>query len=110
MDMVEAQDVQFSRLGLSFKGLFGRPLHAIDCQGLFCELDKYSRVAFPELKSARSRIKQSFRPTGPLPPLVFPRHWKLAPSRPAKPLIDLNGLEDRDTQLPFEFSSPRAVC
>jgi hypothetical protein len=109
MDMVEDQECQFRRLGLSFKGLFGRPLHAIDCQGLFCEIDKYSRVAFPELKSARSRIKQSFRPTGPLPRLVFPPHWALTPPPPAKLLIDPNGLTDRDTQLPLEFSGPRTV-
>jgi len=80
LDMVEEQETHFARLELEFNGLFGRRLHAIDCQGLFCEIDKYSRVAFPELKSARVRIKQTFRPTGPLPPLVFPAHWKLNPS------------------------------
>lgn len=109
MDMVEDQECQFRRLGLSFNGLFGRPLHAIDCQGLFCEIDKYSRVAFPELKSARSRIKQSFTPTGQLPPLVFPPQWELTPSPPAKLLIDLNEPMGRDTQLPLEFSGPRTL-
>jgi hypothetical protein len=79
MDMVETQEQHFSRLGLDFGGLFGRPLHAIDCQGLFCEIDKYARVAFPDLKSARVRIKQTFQPTGPLPPLMFPPHWQLKP-------------------------------
>jgi alpha-glutamyl/putrescinyl thymine pyrophosphorylase clade 1 len=79
MDMVDQQQTHFDRLGLDFQGLFGRPLHAIDCQGLFCEIDKYSRVAFPELKSERVRIKQTFRPTGSLPPLVFPERWHLNP-------------------------------
>ena len=107
LDMVEEQECQFHRLGLSFKGLFGRPLHAIDCQGLFCEIDKYSRVAFPELKSSRSRIKQHFRPTGPMPPLVFPAHWGLTPPAPARSSIDLNGPGVRNMQLPLEFSGPR---
>ena len=79
MDMVDEQESHFERLGLEFSGLFGRRLHAIDCQGLFCEIDKYSRVAFPDLKSGRVRIKQTFRPTGPLPPLVFPTRWRLYP-------------------------------
>jgi len=79
--MVDEQELHFSRLGLNFSGLFGRPLHAIDCQGLFCEIDKYSRVAFPELKSERVRIKQTFQPTGPLPALVFPERWNLSPSQ-----------------------------
>jgi hypothetical protein len=80
LDMVENQDKHFERLGLDFSGLFGRSLHAIDCQGLFCEIDKYSRVAYPELKSERVRIKQTFRETGPLPPLVFPARWNIHPT------------------------------
>ena len=50
--MVEHQQAEFERLGFEFNGLYGRPLHAIDCQGLFCELDKYCREAVPELRSA----------------------------------------------------------
>lgn len=75
--MVDEQDSHFERLGLPFGGLFGRPLHAIDCQGLFCETDKYARVAFPDLKSGRVRIKQEFRETGPMPALQFPAHWQI---------------------------------
>jgi hypothetical protein len=77
MRMVERQEAEFDRLGLEFGGLFERPLHAIDCQGLFCETDKYSREAFPGLKSNRTRIKQEFRPnTEPLDPF-FPPKWGL---------------------------------
>lgn len=75
MDMVDRQEVAFAALGIEFKDLFGRPLHAIDCQGLFCEVDKYSRVAFPELKSERLRIKQSFIPTSAALPLFYPPKW-----------------------------------
>ncbi|WP_262047318.1 nucleotide kinase domain-containing protein [Bradyrhizobium sp. Bra78] len=75
--MVERQDQEFARLGLPFGGLFGRKLHGIDCQGLFCELDKYCREAVPELTSARSRIKAKYVATqGPIE-LFFPPKWSL---------------------------------
>lgn len=59
--MVENQNKEFERLGLVFENLWGRPMHAIDCQGMFCELDKYSRVKFPDLKSNRTRIKAKYK-------------------------------------------------
>jgi hypothetical protein len=73
--MVDRQEEEFARLGLNFEGLFGRRLHAIDCQGLFCETDKYSREAFPELKSNRVRIKQEYRPDHRPLELAFPPKW-----------------------------------
>lgn len=80
--MTDTQSDEFQRLGLTFNGLFGRPLHAIDCQGLFCELDKYCREAVPELRSNRSRIKARFSPS-PLPQTVtFPTKWNLHPVPP----------------------------
>jgi hypothetical protein len=73
--MVDRQEVEFRRLGLEFKGLWGRSLHAIDCQGLFCELDKYCREAAPHLLSNRSRIKVLFSPS-PVPlTFFFPPKW-----------------------------------
>lgn len=76
--MVERQTEEFARLGLPFRGLFGRPLHGIDAQGLFCELDKYCREAAPELKSARSRIKARYIASAEAMPLFFPPKWGLA--------------------------------
>lgn len=73
--MVDRQEEEFERLGLHFQDLFGRRLHAIDCQGLFCEIDKYSRKAFPELRSARSRIKAKFRASQEPLPLFYPPKW-----------------------------------
>jgi len=73
--MVQRQDEEFSRLGLKFNGLWGRPLHAVDCQGLFCELDKYCREAAPELASARKRIKARFAPSSEPIRLFFPPKW-----------------------------------
>jgi hypothetical protein len=75
MRMVDSQEEEVDRLGIRFQDLFGRRLHAIDCQGLFCEVDKYSRQAFPELKSNRVRIKQGFRPAGQLQKLFYPPKW-----------------------------------
>lgn len=77
MRMVDRQAEEFERLGLEFEGLFDRPLKAIDCQGLFCETDKYSRAAFPELKSNRVRIKQEFTPTPTPLRLFFPPKWEI---------------------------------
>jgi len=44
--MADAQELQFKRLGIEFKDLWGRKLQLIDCQNVFCEVDKYARVAF----------------------------------------------------------------
>lgn len=76
-NMVERQEEEFSRLNLRFNGLWGRPLHAIDCQNLFCEVDKYCRKAAPELVSNRTRIKTKFKPSSKPLPLFFPPKWGL---------------------------------
>lgn len=76
----EIADSEFHRLGLPFRRLGGdRRLQLIDCQNLFCEIDKYSRVAHPEFagESGRTRIKQKFR-ANPAPlPQFYPPKWKL---------------------------------
>lgn len=75
----ENQVDEFSRRGLTFRDLWGRPLHLVDCQNLFCEVDKYARVAHPDLKSQskRTRIKQLFHPAGRLPVPWYPPKWNL---------------------------------
>lgn len=75
--MVEHQQEELARLGLPFAGLWGRPLHAIDCQGLFCETDKYCREAVPSLASARKRIKARFSATPESIHLFFPPKWEI---------------------------------
>jgi hypothetical protein len=79
--MAEIADRQFRSLDLQFSTLWGRPLQLIDCQNLFCEVDKYARVAHPEIRAdtARSRIKQRFRPTTTPLPQWYPPKWKLEP-------------------------------
>jgi hypothetical protein len=75
--MTEHQEESFARLGLQPVTLSGRALQLVDCQNLFCEVDKYARLAHPEVAgiSGRARIKQRFSPAGPLEPVVLPRHW-----------------------------------
>jgi len=75
--MVDVQEREFSRRGLQFGGLWGRPMHAIDCQGLFCEVDKYCREAVPQLVSNRTRIKTRFSPSNDPLAYTFPPKWKL---------------------------------
>jgi hypothetical protein len=75
----EAQTVEFAKRELKFQDLWGRPLQLIDCQNLFCEVDKYARIAHPAVKglSGRTKIKQQYRTKGPLPEPFFPPKWKL---------------------------------
>ncbi len=75
--MVENQQKEFARLNLPFTGLWGRPLHAIDCQGLFCETDKYCRQAVPQLASARKRIKAKYARSAQPVDLFFPPKWHI---------------------------------
>jgi len=78
--MTEHQQEHFTRLGLRFGGLRGRPLQLVDCQNLFCEVDKYARVVHPDIAghSGRSRIKQRYRPApGRVPSGWFPPKWGL---------------------------------
>tara|TARA_Y100000589_G_C27189549_1_gene644195 strand:+ start:398 stop:1390 length:993 start_codon:yes stop_codon:yes gene_type:complete len=75
--MAEQQQLEFERLGLDFAYLGERPLQLIDCQNLFCEVDKYARVAHPEVQglSGRSRIKQQYRPDINPFTIKFPPKW-----------------------------------
>ena len=82
--MVRRQHVEFQRLQLPFRGLWGRHLHAIDCQGLFCETDKYCREAVPELASNRRRIKQRFAASPEPLELFFPPRWRIHSAIPRR--------------------------
>ncbi|MFU6844760.1 nucleotide kinase domain-containing protein [Pseudomonas aeruginosa] len=75
--MADNQEYEFERLGLKFDTLWGRRLQLIDCQNLFCEVDKYCRVAHPDIVglSGRTRIKQKFNPTGPIDSPWYPPKW-----------------------------------
>lgn len=75
--MADRQEEEFARLGLDFQNLWGRRLQLIDCQNLFCEVDKYARVAHPEITglSGRSKIKQKFSPASESVESWYPPKW-----------------------------------
>ncbi|HLO97068.1 MAG TPA: nucleotide kinase domain-containing protein [Fimbriimonas sp.] len=77
--VADYQDECFAALGLEFKDLFGRKLQLIDCQNLFCEVDKYSRQAHPQISgiTGRTRIKQLFTPNSNPMEVWFPPKWKI---------------------------------
>jgi len=84
--MTAYQREHFDRLGLAFAGLQGRPLQLIDCQNLFCEVDKYARVAHPDIAgiSGRSRIKQRFTAQSDPVTAWFPPKWGLPDTQSAR--------------------------
>lgn len=85
--VADNQEREFERLGIKFQPLWGRRLQLIDCQNLFCEVDKYARVAHPEVSgiSGRTRIKQKFSPTGPLERPWYPPKWGINDKISANP-------------------------
>lgn len=83
--VTDRQEQEFERLGLSFQRLWGRPLQLIDCQNLFCEVDKYARVKHPDVKgdSDRVKIKQMFRKNNVKIDFWFPPKWNINNNIPA---------------------------
>jgi len=77
--VTDRQDDEFERLGLDFQDLWGRKLHLVDCQNLFCEVDKYARMAHPEITgiTGRHRIKQKFRAIDKRISFFYPPKWNI---------------------------------
>lgn len=96
--MVEHQEEEFSRLDLPFNGLWGRRLHAIDCQGLFCETDKYCREAAPDLVSSRKRIKARFYAAAEPMELFFPPKWEINDKLPKGCVLGVDMSYEREVQ------------
>lgn len=77
--VAKKQEEEFEKRGIVFKTLGDRKLQLIDCQNLFCEIDKYSRVAYPDIKSkqARTKIKQKYK-CNPQPiDFFYPPKWNI---------------------------------
>ena len=74
---METQSEQFAARGISFDDLWERPLQLIDCQNLFCEVDKYARAVYPTVagRSGRTRIKQRFVPKSEPVTAWYPPKW-----------------------------------
>lgn len=77
--MAETASDHFERLDLEFRSLWGRALQPIDCQNVFCEVDKYARVVHPGVSghSGRTRIKQKYAATTRALPQWYPPKWGL---------------------------------
>ena len=77
--MVENQQKYFDELEIDFNDLWERELQLIDCQNLFCEISKYARVAFPNVRgvSGRTRIKQKYRSSGQFNTPWYPPKWDI---------------------------------
>ena len=74
--MANSAEVYLADSPVEFRDLWGRPLQLIDCQNLFCEVDKYARVAHPGIDIGRPhRIKQTFRPDERPLRLGYPPKW-----------------------------------
>ena len=79
--MYEHQEEEFQRLGFKFERIGTRPLQLIDCQNIFCELDKYCRVYLPELKSNRVKIKKKYIPRKEKIEYIYPPKWGIIERR-----------------------------
>ena len=88
--VAERQEEEFARRGIVFQNLWGRPLQLIDCQNLFCEVDKYARVVHPDISGVggRSRIKQRFQAVPDPIDVWFPPKWGLNERLPSQPVIE----------------------
>lgn len=75
--VTDSQAEEFKKREIDFEGLWGRPLQLIDVQNLFCEVDKYARVAHPDFtpEGGRARIKQVYRPTSMPLRVWYPPKW-----------------------------------
>lgn len=105
--VTEMAESEFSRLDLSFQILWGRPLQPIDCQNIFCEVDKYARVVHPEFqgKTGRSRIKQKFTVNSDPLPQWYPPKWGLSIPKGLQPRGTGKSIEPRQQpQLHLDFT------
>lgn len=75
----QSQDREFNARKLDWSPLPGRRLKLIDVQNVFCEVDKYTRLAEPELGGPADspRPKQNYRPNNQPLTFCFPPQWGL---------------------------------
>jgi hypothetical protein len=75
--MYHHQEEEFKRLGLSFKKIGNRSLQYIDCQNIFCEVDKYLRQKDPTLLSNRKKIKKKYKQKKEKIDYKYPPKWSI---------------------------------
>jgi len=71
------QEKEFEKRNIDFKNLWSRPLQLIDCQNLFCEISKYTRVSHPQIEGLanRKKIKQKFQANRTVIDYWYPPKW-----------------------------------
>lgn len=81
----QKQEAEFARRNLDWSPLPGRRLKLIDIQNIFCEVDKYSRLAMPGLGGSNDsrRPKQNYRQDRRPLTARFPAKWELKSPKPA---------------------------
>ncbi len=86
--VADHQEEEFLSRNLRFRALWFRRLQLVDCQNIFCEVSKYARLAYPEVRGAtvRSRIKQKYRLNCSLIRPFYPPKWGIN-DLVAKPII-----------------------
>jgi hypothetical protein len=84
--VMDAQANAFDERQLDWMDLWGRDLQLIDIQNLFCEVDKYTREAHPELSryAPGQRIKQRYQAVRTPLTAWFPPKWELNESIPGR--------------------------
>ncbi len=111
--VADMADREFERLGLSFRTLWGRPLQLIDCQNLFCEVDKYARIVHPGFggTEGRTRIKQRFTPKAKHVPQWYPPKWdlKVTESNINEPKLETSAHTPKQGALAFNDSVERIL-
>ncbi|WP_437935148.1 nucleotide kinase domain-containing protein [Sorangium sp. So ce341] len=112
--MAERQQFEFERLGIEFQDLWGRSLQLIDCQNLFCEVDKYARVKHPDVQgvSGRSRIKQMYKPESEPIAYWYPPKWEINDKVATTLAVAGRNINGKEHALPCgvsDINSPRQV-
>ncbi|KIK56165.1 hypothetical protein GYMLUDRAFT_248138 [Collybiopsis luxurians FD-317 M1] len=87
--MMETQDQHFRRLGLKFSGLGPQqlPMELADIEHAICEVDKYSRLAHPEIRGKRAQLKRKWTHSNEVYPskAVLPRAWSHPKRKKVRP-------------------------
>ena len=118
--VADRQEEEIALRGLSFQTLWGRRLQLIDCQNLFCEIAKYSRVAHPEFTAVggRHRMKRTYSAGPEIAQPWFPPKWgineRIAPipeTQPSSQQLDLSldQVEPEPTAVVGADRTPRTV-
>jgi len=96
--MADKQEEEFENFSLEFKSLWGRRLQLIDCQNLFCEVDKYARLAHPEIRgrSKRVRLKRLYKMNSDPIRYLYPPKWGINESVLASMARKRSGLPLQD--------------